>query len=275
MSSESPEAEKRSDQVARLVPPPVALRGNAVSAIEGQGTVPIAPNVRPPAEPTDPAMDESAKQQFLWHTHQYLGEFSRFGDTKAAFSGAIASALLGALYRAKVHTAVRRIPLHQWTLSTWFAALGGAFLLASVALAIWTVLPRFKMTQLKGFVFWDSIANHGSLESLQAAFRAQSARTLNDQLLHHVFDISTKVCIPKFRTIHFCLWALFMGAFLTVASVVLEDLPDPIPAASTLTTTLSNCASHRTDLTCPQLVAPSIAHYRVKREPGQPQPEVG
>jgi hypothetical protein len=170
-------------------------------------------------------MDEASKQEFLWRTHQYLGEYARFGDTKAAFSGAIASALLGALYSAKAHVPLLQTSFQQWALSTWLAALGALLLFASVALAIWTVLPRLRSTQSKGFIYWGSIAAHGNVGLLQTSFHSQSAHTLSDHLLHHVFDISTKVCIPKYRSLSLCIWVLCVGAFLAAAALVLQDLP--------------------------------------------------
>src|SRR5437763_6875673 len=51
----------------------------------------MAEAVAPPAGETPASLpsnpDEAAKMDFLWHTHQYLGEYARFGDTKAAFAG--------------------------------------------------------------------------------------------------------------------------------------------------------------------------------------------
>ena len=187
-----------------------------------------------------PAMDEAAKQEFLWHAHQYLNDYAKFGDTKAAFGGTASAALLGALYSAKAHVPLVQMKLDQWLLSTWLAAAGGVLLLASVAFAIWTILPRLRSTQSKGFIYWGSISEHGSLELLQTSFHSQSARTLNDHLLHHVFDISSKVCVPKYRSISLCIWALCIGGFLAAAALVLQDAlqnsvqppPRSVPAGS-------------------------------------------
>jgi hypothetical protein len=223
------------DKTVRLAVPSEPLTDGAHPAMTGHVTDQTAENKQPAEAFADPAMDEAAKQQFLWHVHQYLGEYARFGDTKAAFSGAIASALLGALYSAKMHMPLLSTSSDQWTLSTWLSALGGVFLLASVALAIWAVLPRLGSTQSKGFIYWDSIAAHGNIERLQNAFNKQPPRTLNDHLLHHVFDISTKVCIPKYRAIAFCIWALCIGSLLAAAALVSQDLPHKSVPASTPT----------------------------------------
>ena len=174
----------------------------------------------------EPAMDEAAKQEFLWHIHQYLGEYARFGDTKAAFAGAIASALLGALYGAKAYVPLVKTPYSQWLPVTWLAATSGLFLLASIVLAIATVLPRLRGTVSKGFIYWGNIAAYGEVEQLRTSFHAQSARTLNDHLLHHIFDISFRVCIPKYRSVTLCIWTLVVGGFLAAAAaLLLQGMP--------------------------------------------------
>jgi hypothetical protein len=167
-------------------------------------------------------MDEAAKQEFLWHTHEYLGEFARFGDAKAGFAGTVASALLAALYSAQVHVPLVRTSFHQWAVSTWLAGIGGAFLVASITCAIWTIVPRLRSTQSKGFIYWGSIAAHGNVELLQSSFHSQSAHTLNDHLLHHLFDISTKVCVPKYRAVSLSIWALSIGGFIAAVALLVK-----------------------------------------------------
>jgi hypothetical protein len=179
-----------------------------------------------PGALSDPHLDEAAKHEFLWHTHEYLSEYARFADTKAAFAGAIASALIGALYSAKAHVSLF-LPLHQWSVAAWLTVVASTFLAASILLAVWTVLPRLGSTQSKGFVYWGAIANHRSVELLQTSFHSQSPRTLNDHLLHHLLDISQKVSIPKYRAATLCIWTMVIGGFLTGAALVVADIPVP------------------------------------------------
>jgi hypothetical protein len=190
-----------------------------------------------------PAMDETSKQEFLWHTHQYLNEYARFGDTKATFAGAIAAALLGALYGAKVHVPLVQAHYSEWSIASWLAVAGGSLLIVSILLSTSTVLPRLRSTQSKGFVFWGGIASYGSLENLRTSFHAQSTHTLNDQMLHHVFDIATKVCVPKYRAVSLCIWALVLGGFLSGASMILQDVPRKAAPASTPTPVSSSSRS--------------------------------
>ena len=203
------------------------------------------PDTRMSLTSDGPAMDEAAKQEFLWHTHQYLGEYARYTDTKAAFAGAIATALLGALYTAKVHVPILRTSLDQWPFFAWLAAIGGVFLSASAILAVWTVFPRLRTTQSKGFIYWGNIAAHRNIDLLRTSFHSQSARTLNDHLLHHIFDISTNVCIPKYRAVSLCIVTLCLGGCLAAAALVLQDLSHKTITDPQSTAAASVSAPHR------------------------------
>lgn len=215
-SSNNPSEAKLNPPVQPFPTVPAAAEPMEVAA-ENTSATQVAPAL------TAPAMDEAVKQEFLWHTHEYLGEYVRFGDTKAAFAGTIAAALLGAMYTAKAHVPLVQMHYDQWSLSSWLAVVSALSLFVSVALAIWTVLPRLRSTQSKGFIYWGSIAAHGKVDLLQTSFHSQSALTLNDHLLHHVFDISSRVCIPKYRFVSLCIWALMIGGFVAAAALVLQD----------------------------------------------------
>jgi hypothetical protein len=180
-------------------------------------------------------MDEVAKQGFLWNTHTYLNEYARFADTKAGFAGTAAAALLGALYSAKGHVPLVQTSFQQWTFSTWLAFFAIVLLVSAVLLAVWTIRPRLRSTQDKGFIYWSSVAAHKRVELLYTSFHGQSPRTLNDHLLQHIFDLSTKVCVPKYRHVSLCMLFLVIGGFLAGWALLIQTqvtgIPTPSPAA--------------------------------------------
>ena len=182
-----------------------------------------APDEKPAVE------GDTLRQEFLWNTHQYLGEYVRFADTKAAFAGTMAAALLGAMYSARAHIPVVSVDFLRWPMSSWLALGAGVLLMAAFALAIWTIVPRQASTQREGFVFWGNIAAHGTFERLQASFDGQSVRALNDHLLHHIFDISRVACIPKFRNAATSLWLVLVGGVLAAVAMLLQDAQRSIP----------------------------------------------
>ena len=109
------------------------------------------------------AMDESTKQDFLWHVHGYINDYIRFGDTKAAFAGTVASGLLAALYGSQFRIQILQVPYREWPVASWLAVAAAVFLGFSSVLALWTVRPRLRSSQSKGFIFWGSIAAHRKL----------------------------------------------------------------------------------------------------------------
>lgn len=204
-----------------LVAPPEPLPASSGHSHESQA---LAASPQTSSSPSLSDLDEAAKQQFLWQTHSYLNEYARFGDTKAAFAGTAAAALLGALYSAKAHIPLLKTSIGQWPFSSWLIAAALGLLIAAATIAVWTIRPRLGSTQDKGFIFWGSVAAHKKLEELQTSFHGQSARTLNDHLLHHVFDISSKVCVPKYRYVSICMALTLAGGLMGGAALMMQDL---------------------------------------------------
>jgi hypothetical protein len=157
---------------------------------------------------------DAAKQTFLWHAHSYVSESIRFADTKAGFAGSVAGALLAGLYGARVH--VLSVPLSDWNVAAWLTFGAGVFLIASIGLAAWTVTPRTKSSQTKSFIYWQAISAHACQEQFQSDFAKASLLSLNEQLVQHLYDLSTKICVPKFRIVRLCLLCLCIGALLTI-----------------------------------------------------------
>ncbi len=176
-------------------------------------------------------LDEATKQAFLWHTHGYLNDYARFADTKAAFSGGASGALLGYLYSAKAFTPLVTSSWHQWSKAAWLTAGAGIILSGAAGLAIWTIRPRLKTTQAKGYIFWGSVAAHREVADFKTSFHSLSERELNDHLIGHIFDIAKHVCIPKYRAVSICLLMLFLGVFLGAASLILQGR-DALKASS-------------------------------------------
>lgn len=176
----------------------------------------------------------SENQDFLWHVHEYVNEYIRFGDAKAAFAGTFASGLLAVLYSSRAHAEALQVPCRQWSVATWLAVPASVFLAASVVLALLTVRPRLRSSQSKGFIFWGNIAAHRKVDVFQASFHSQSEEALNDQLLHHLFDLSQKVCLPKYRQISLSIATLGIGGLLAGAALALQAAPEAPSAPVTV-----------------------------------------
>ena len=106
-------------------------------------STPLPAVVSPPPAPIA-ELAASARLTFLWQTHGYLGEYSRFADTKAAFAGALAGALIGCLYGAGLFAPLMGTWVGNWTWKLWLNSLAGLFLCASVLLACRVVYPPIR-----------------------------------------------------------------------------------------------------------------------------------
>lgn len=201
-------------------PSPMARDSPEPEELAQRGPDRVLSRVTPHYDP-----DREVKRAFLWNTHGYLNQYIRFSDTKAGFSGTIAVGLLGVLYSVGTHRPMLAIPVGQWTMSTWAAAIAMVALIMSIVLVAVAVAPRLRSSDRKGFIFWENIAAHENAEALKAAYDAQDADGLDDHLLRHVFELSKNVCTPKFRYVSLSVWALCIGGLLGCVALFLQDVP--------------------------------------------------
>lgn len=160
------------------------------------------------------------KQSFLWQTHSYLAEYARFADTKAAFAGTIAGALIGYLFSAGLFTPLVKTPIRSWTFVSWTSGIGGLLLSGCIVLAICVVYPRLRWHGRPGFVFWRAVTAHGSAEDFTKAFSSETQESLIQELAGQVFTVSKYVCTPKYRNASYCLLCLGAGSLLAVLALL-------------------------------------------------------
>jgi Family of unknown function (DUF5706) len=201
-------------------PPEPLVSKTSRSGTESNETATLAPI---PVTPAPAELDDAAKQVFLWHVHDYLGEYARFADTKAAFAGALAGALLGALYSASLFTPLFLTSYRQWPLATWLASFAGIALVGTIVLTIATVYPRLRAVPGQGFVFWRNITAFKNNDTFRTSFDSQSAHTLNEHLLNQNFAVAKYVCTPKYRRVSYGLILLATGAIIAASALLAKD----------------------------------------------------
>lgn len=195
----------------------------------GEGVREAAPagGLQGAAPPAPPTLDDAAKQAFLWKVHDYLGEYARFADTKAAFAGTLAGGVLGALYGGGLFVPLLAANYQSWTALSWLTAGAGLVLAVVIALAISTVYPRLRSAGGQGFIFWRNIVGFQDAAAFRTSFDSQSAHTLNEHLLNQNFAIAKYVCTPKYRKISFCLVLLGIGVAFAAGAFLLKARPLP------------------------------------------------
>jgi hypothetical protein len=142
------------------------------------------------AESAQPVSPGNYHFDFAWKTHEYIHNYIRFADTKAAFIFAWATSLIGALFITRSH----RLFLHREEGGTTLLAIlsAAAFILLalSATAAIWVIIPRLFTRQLAGFVFWESIRVHATDNLYVLALMRENETELTQHLLIQVYAVA-------------------------------------------------------------------------------------
>ena len=146
--------------------------------------------------------------EHLWNVHGYIITHFRFGDSKAALVILFNAMLLKAFHGAGIHqlmmnTAIKELSLLLW--AAWFAVV---LLAIGIVLAMWSVLPKLRNEEDKGFIYWESIASHEREEAHWRALNAESE--LPQCLANHLFAIAV-IAKRKFRVLQLAMWSSFSG----------------------------------------------------------------
>lgn len=107
----------------------------------------------------------------------------------------------------------------EWSSLDW-AAMGALVLLALSAIsAAWSVRPRLKNTQPRGFIFWENIKAHQTDAEFHSSLARQSEADLDRHLAGHLHILATVTS----RKFYWSAWAVLLamaGGVLTGAVLV-------------------------------------------------------
>jgi hypothetical protein len=156
--------------------------------------------------------------EFAYFLHQYLRDFIKFADQKAAFIFALSSGIAAFLVRSGAHK-IFLTPLSSRSFSDWAAFL--ACISAAVAglLSLAVVLPRLR-GRSTGVIYWKGIVGTGSALAYQGLLRAADNHRITGALLEHCYELA-QIADRKYEILK---WALWVGAVGVVASGVLLGL---------------------------------------------------
>ncbi len=177
---------------------------------------PTPTSIQPPAvETIEPSKTTELYWKFAEETHQYVREYIRQADQKAAFFFAGATALIAFLYKATLIQRWIKLPT-QWEFVDMlsFAATIGLSVSALSCLA--TVFPRLKGSK-RGHVFFGAVAEFESRKEYATDVLRQGVVALIEAKLCHVHDLAL-VCGRKYAVLKIGQWS---GAIGVGAMVVL------------------------------------------------------
>jgi hypothetical protein len=171
----------------------------------------------------DPQKEELTKDHldFAWKTHDYIHNYIRFSDAKAALAITWCTAMAGAMCVAGIHVGLVK---GQMTGFLFLSSLSGFILLGLAFLAAaWSIMPRLWTKQRSGLVFWESIIviAHDSLYPKELG--RKSVAELADHLAVQVYAVS-QVASSKFFWSGNAIWLAVLGTVASVLAIALKAM---------------------------------------------------
>ena len=161
----------------------------------------------PPAL-VEPLGDATARDRFAQRAHEYVREYIRIADQKAAFVFTAATALLAFQYKTGVSARWLR-PVMQWNVLDVAAFVAMTGLAVGALLALWVVVPRTHGSR-RGFLFWEAIAEYHNAREYADELRLLSGASLSLITSEHCFDLA-RVCRKKYSVLGAAIWAAAVG----------------------------------------------------------------
>jgi hypothetical protein len=193
---------------------PTELQGKGLPTVAGP--IPLAPEDSKSLESQHDSTKELSKEhgQYAYFVHQYIRDFIKFADQKAAFIMAIASAILAFLIKQDAHKSLLT-PIRDRGLPEW-AAFSSLLLIAIAALlALLVVLPRLS-SKGKGIIYWKGIL----LTNSSANYAAKIQTLDDDKLVRAILDHTYELAEIADRKYELLKWATWIGAIGSFAAVI-------------------------------------------------------
>lgn len=159
--------------------------------------------------------DQESRLKFVEETHQYIREFIRFADQKAAFFFAGASALLAYLHKLGF-TSKWIVAPSTWSLIHCLAFLASIGLLLTAIACLLVIMPRLKGSK-RGLVFFAAISEYDNSNDYLSDFMKHSLADLCEAKLRHAYELSV-ICKKKYDMLK---WGQWLGALGLIAALLL------------------------------------------------------
>jgi hypothetical protein len=172
-----------------------------------------APGSPPPKlREADGASEERLK--FLWEVLKYMDRYSASADSRATTTLVVASSLIGALYQTKVHQAFTSATWEHWFRPETLAAVAAFIcLVLGIYFCILVVIPRLKKTAAAGFVYWESVRQHGTQDEFWRKFASRSQTDMAEHLAQNVFVLA-HITTRKYALLRRGMLSAFIGGIL-------------------------------------------------------------
>jgi Family of unknown function (DUF5706) len=170
------------------------------------------------AGPENHANVEDLKEQssFVTYVHDYICDFIKFADQKAAFIFAGASAFLALVYNQGGRT-IWHVSVASWRTHEWLAGATIVLTVSSALLAVLAVAPKLTGAR-RGLIYWSSISAFSDSQHYSLAIAELDSRRAIDEISRHCYELS-RITKKKYRLINWSIWLGIAG--LTVGGAYL------------------------------------------------------
>lgn len=170
--------------------------------------------------PTIPSPDQTIGflLQFALRNHQYVNDFIKLADQKAAFVFTLSSGLLVLFYQISVFQRFTK-SLAQWSLLDGLYFIAVALLVGSSFCAFWAVKPRLKPAKPSGLVFWESVASFADANEYLKRVLDLSISGVVQELLDHHYRLS-HVCKRKYTFLNISILCGGVGVILSMVLMI-------------------------------------------------------
>jgi len=144
--------------------------------------------------------DLEIRLKFGEETHQYVRDYIRQADQKAAFFFTIAAAVL-AYINTQGYTSKWLVNPTTWNLTQALSFLSAVCLAISSMFCITTVMPRLGGTK-RGLIFFHAIREFDAQSDYSSELFRRSITQLCDEKYKHIYELSG-VCRDKYKSLVF------------------------------------------------------------------------
>ena len=149
--------------------------------------------------------------------HQYIREYIRLADQKAAFFFAVSAGVIAYL-NSKGFMVAWLVPLCDWSGVEFLSFASVVLFCASAVSSFLTVKPRLAGSA-KGVVFFNAVSSYETQQEYAKVVALLSPASLCEEKLKHVYEIA-KVCRRKYQSLFYAIWFGGIGLASTVALVI-------------------------------------------------------
>lgn len=158
-----------------------------------------AAGIRAEPDSTTPNQKElEMKLKFGEETHQYVRDYIRLADQKAAFFFAGATALIAYLYSLGL-ISLWIINPQAWGITHILSFVSTAGLVICSMLCALTIMPRLSGTK-RGIIFFNAVREYGNAAEYSEDILSRTIGQLCDAKYRHIYELST-VCREKYISI--------------------------------------------------------------------------